>query len=107
VTVVNADDKAKVAALPPHPLDSAFATRGNTTRDLTNGLLNNPMFQRAVAAALKAKQERQAQMRQTPVGPTPEQAARQAFLETLNQPSAEGIGAPQDKARDKAKVEPK
>jgi hypothetical protein len=81
---VNAQDKAKVAAQPPHPLDSAFR-RGNTAHDLTNGLLNNDLFKKAVAAAAKAKQEA---LQKKLVGPTPEQAARQAFLDTLNQAAA-------------------
>jgi pyruvate/2-oxoglutarate dehydrogenase complex dihydrolipoamide acyltransferase (E2) component len=78
-------------ALPPHPLDAAFR-RGFTPNDLTNGLLNNRLFQQAVQAAAKAKQDA---MRRPPgmVGPTPEQAARQAFLDVLNQ-TGTGTGTP-------------
>lgn len=88
----NAQEKAK--ALPPHPLDSAFQ-RGTSANDLTNGLLNNQLFKQAVAAAAKAKQDRLAEMQRNKgmVGPTPEQAARQAFLNTLTQA---GVGAGAD-----------
>jgi hypothetical protein len=91
-------DQPKVEAMPPHPLDKAFA-RGNTANDMTNGLLNNDWFKNAVKAAEKAKQERMAAVRQNPnmVGPTPDQAARQAFLDTLNQAPPEPFGAPKSK----------
>jgi hypothetical protein len=92
------EDQAKaVGPLPTHPLDSAFA-RGNDANSMTNGLLNNDQFKRAVQAAAKAKRERLAAIRQNPdmVGPTPDQAARQAFLDTLNSTS-EMIGAPKGK----------
>ena len=81
----------KVTALPPHPLDTAFR-RGNAPNEITNGLLNNRLFQQAVQAAARAKQEA---MRRPPgmVGPTPEQAARQAFLDVLNQ-TGTGPGTP-------------
>jgi hypothetical protein len=77
---------AQPQALPPHPLDGAFA-RGNTPNDLTNGLLNNDLFKKAVAAAAKAKAETIAARRQNPNvgGPTPEQAARKKFLDMLNE----------------------
>ena len=50
-----------------------------------NGLLNNDLFKKAVQAAAKAKQDRKADMAKTPIGPTPDQAARAAFLRVLNQ----------------------
>jgi ABC-type sugar transport system substrate-binding protein len=90
-------DPAKaVGALPPHPLDSAFG-RGNTAYDMTNGLLNNDWFKDAVKAAEKAKRDRIAAQAKTPIGPSPDQAARQAFLDALNRALPEPIGAPKSK----------
>lgn len=79
-----ADDKKPVSALPPHPLDNAFE-RCNSERDLTNALLNNQLYQRAVAEALKAKRAQEAMFKANPryVGPSPAQAARVTFLEVL------------------------
>ena len=77
------DDKG-VGALPPHPLDDAFQ-KGNTERALTNGLLNNKLFQNAVAEALKAKRDREDEFRKNPKlrAGSPAQAARVKFLEVL------------------------
>ena len=73
-----------VGALPPHPLDGAFE-RGFSPRDLTNGLLNNKHFQKAVEEAAKAKAEQEARLRKNPklLDATPAQAARRAFLEVI------------------------
>ncbi|MCI0640468.1 MAG: hypothetical protein L0Y72_05720 [Gemmataceae bacterium] len=80
------DDDKKFGALPPHGLDSAFG-RGNTERALTNGLLNNKLFERAVKAALKAKREQEERFRKNPklADATPAQAARLRFLEVLKE----------------------
>lgn len=79
------DDKAPVAALPPHPLDSAFA-KANTANDATNALLNDPLFKKAVQAAVKAKKDREAAIQKDKalIGPSPAQAARAAFLKVIN-----------------------
>jgi hypothetical protein len=77
-------DKAKVGALPPHPLDPAFE-KGRSERDFDNALLNNPLFQKAVKEALKAKRDQEEKYRQNPKlrDATPAQAARKRFLEVL------------------------
>jgi hypothetical protein len=79
-------DKPKAGALPPSPLDDAFA-RANTERGITNGLLNNEQFKRAVKAALKAKKDQEQWFKAHPdgVNSTPAQAAREAFLKTLQE----------------------
>lgn len=92
VAVVRAQNPPpKVGALPPHPLDGAFE-RGRNNNDLTNGLLNNPAFKRAVDAAAKAKLAQEKAFRDNPnlKAATPPQAARQAFLKALNEPEAPG-----------------
>jgi hypothetical protein len=86
VAVVNArDDAPKVAALKPVPLDAAF-TNATSPRDITNALLNDPTFKKAVAAAAKAKADNIAAKAQNPklMSATPDQAARVAFLKVLN-----------------------
>ena len=51
---MDADDKPKpggaVAALPPHPLDSAFE-KGRTVKEIDEGLLNNELYARVVTKA--------------------------------------------------------
>lgn len=77
-------EKPKVGALAPHPLDGAFE-KGKKETDLTNGLLNNKLFQTAIAEALKAKVKQEAAIAQNPklLSSTPAQAARVRFLEVL------------------------
>jgi hypothetical protein len=78
------DKGGPVTALPPSDLDGAFEKATNT-REIDEGLLNNALYKKAVAEALKAKQEQQKKYVEDPklVGPTPAQAARQRFLEVL------------------------
>lgn len=78
-------EKKPVGALAPHKLDRAFE-RARVPADITNALLNDPLFQQAVMDAFKAGSEAEAARQKNPkmVGPTPAQAARQAFLRTLN-----------------------
>ena len=77
-------DRAQVGALPPHPLDPAFE-KGRSERDFDNALLNNPLFQKAVKEALKAKRDQEEAYRKDPKlrSSTPAQAARVRFLEVL------------------------
>jgi hypothetical protein len=82
----SADDKAQAGATAPSPLDKAF-DKATTERNIVDNLINNDLFKKAVKAALKAKQDREQAMKKTPIGPTPAQAARSAFLEALqNEP---------------------
>ena len=81
------NDKPKVEGLPPSPLDKAFE-KATTDRNITDNLINNDLFKKAVNAALKAKQDREQEMKKTPIGPTPAQAARSAFLRTLQNEAA-------------------
>jgi outer membrane protein TolC len=78
-------EEKKVGALPPHPLDSAFEN-AKTARAIDEGLLNNPLFKKAVAEALKAKQEQEAKFKENPKlrDASPAQRARLKFLEVLN-----------------------
>jgi len=73
------------AALPPSPLDSPFE-KATTEKAVAEGLLNNAQFKKAVKEALKAKQDQEKTIKNTPgfAGPTPAQAARVAFLKALN-----------------------
>lgn len=73
--------KKAVAALPPHPLDGAFARP-----KITDGLLNNDLFKKAVQEAAKARKEQEERFKKNPgfAGPTPAQAARMKFLKVLN-----------------------
>jgi hypothetical protein len=77
-------DEKKVAALPPHPLDSAFE-KAKTEKAVNEGLLNNDHFKKAVREALKRKQEQEERFRKNPklLDATPAQAARVKFLEVL------------------------
>ncbi len=81
-------DKGKnppAKALPPHPLDGAFE-KGQSERDVTNALLNNKLFQKAISDALKARRDQEARFKQNPglADANPAQAARNAFLKTLS-----------------------
>jgi hypothetical protein len=70
-----------VKALPPHPLDNVFRN-AKSEKDVTDKLLDNDLFKRAIREALKAEEK----ARKSPkpvIGPTPEQVARQRFLEVL------------------------
>jgi hypothetical protein len=73
-----------VGALAPHPLDPAFE-KAKTEREITNALLNDPLFQKAVKDALNAKRNIEEQRRKQPnfLSATPAQAARNAFLGAL------------------------
>jgi hypothetical protein len=87
VAVVSAkDEPGKVGALRAVPLDAAFVN-GNNPRDITNALLNDPTFKKAVVAAAKAKADAVAAKAQNPklMAATPEQAARVAFLKALDE----------------------
>lgn len=79
------DDKPKVTALPPHPLDAVFE-KATTPRDVDNAILNNDLYKKAVASALKAKKEQEERFKKNPnlKDASPAQAARRAFLEVLN-----------------------
>jgi hypothetical protein len=79
-------DKPLVGALPPHALDSAF-DGPDTTKGFDEGLLNNDHYKKAVKAALKAKADAIEAKKKNPdlVGPSPQQAARKAFLEALTE----------------------
>jgi hypothetical protein len=83
VCAVSADDKKPVGALMPLPIDKAFE-KANGKDAITNALLNDPTFKKAVQAAAKAKADRIAAMKTVPIGPTPEQAARAEFLRVLS-----------------------
>ncbi len=78
------EDKKPVTALPPHPLDGAFE-KATTAKGIDEGLLNNPHFKNAVAAALKAKQDQEKEYREKKnlASSSPAQAARNAFLRAL------------------------
>jgi len=91
------DEPPKVGALPPLPLDGAFE-KATTVNGITDGLLNNDQFKKAVAAALKAKKDMEQRYKDNPklAAQTPAQAARQAFLEALQ-------AGPDDKPKDKDK----
>jgi hypothetical protein len=58
-------DEKKVAALPPHPLDSAFE-KAKTEKAINEGLLNNDHYKKAVREALKRKQEQEEMFRKNP-----------------------------------------
>jgi hypothetical protein len=88
------NDKPKVGAMAPSPLDKAF-DKATTERNIVDNLINNDLFMKAVKAALKAKQDREQAMKKTPIGPSPAQAARAAFLEALQNEAA----APADKGK--------
>ena len=85
---MDADDKPKpggaVAALPPHPLDSAFE-KGRTVKEIDEGLLNNEHYAKAVKEALKAKQAQEKRYKEIPNlrDASPSQVARRKFLEIL------------------------
>ena len=74
----------KVGALPPHPLDGAFE-KGKNVTGITDGLLNNALFKKAMQNAMKAKLDQEAKYRENPNlrAATPAQSARQAFLTTI------------------------
>lgn len=76
--------QAPVGEIPPHPLDSAFERRHDGS--ITNGLLNNPLFQRAVQEAARTYRETEELQRRNfgIVGASPKRAARARFLEVLN-----------------------
>ncbi len=78
------EEKPNVSALPPHPLDGVFE-KATTEKQVDEGLLNNPHFKKAVAAALKAKKDQEQRFRDNPKlkDASPAQAARRAFLEVL------------------------
>jgi hypothetical protein len=78
------NDKPKVEALPPSPLDKAF-DKAMTERNIVDNLINNDLFKKAVKAALKAKQDQVQWFKDHPNGAssTPAQAAREAFLKAL------------------------
>ena len=84
LATARADDRPKVGALPPHPLDSAFE-RAGSVKGANEGLLNNALFKKAVEEALKAKAEQEKRFRETPrlMAASPAQVARQKFLEVL------------------------
>jgi hypothetical protein len=100
------EKKPMVGALPPHKLDKSFE-RANRPEDITNALLNDPLFQKAVQDAFKAGVDNQAARQKDPnlAGPTPAQAARQAFLRTLN--DKEGTKKIDDKKFTDKKVDDK
>jgi hypothetical protein len=88
------DEKDKgpgVGALPPHALDSAFA-KARTGQQIDEALLNHPLFQKAVKEALKAKQDRENEMKKNPkiLAATPAEAARKRFLEILLDEKGDG-----------------
>jgi hypothetical protein len=70
--------------LAPHWLDEVF----KNPKKLQDDFVNCPRFKKAIQNAAKAFQETQEDMKAELgfYGPTPEQAARVAFLETLNDP---------------------
>ena len=84
VALANGDEKQNIEALPPHPLDAAFE-KANNERAADNALLNNPLFQKAVKAALQAKADQEKRFRDNPKlkDASPAQKARQKFLEVL------------------------
>jgi hypothetical protein len=75
--------KGGVGALPPHDLDKSF--EGDSERAFARALQDNNLFKKALAEALKAKEEQANKFKQNPKlkDKTPEQAARQKFLEVL------------------------
>lgn len=86
----NKDDRLKVMALPPHPLDKVFE-KAATEKQINEGLLNDDLFKKAVKEALKAKKEQEQRYKDNPtlVGASPAQAARVKFLEMLRNETKE------------------
>ncbi|VTR90828.1 unnamed protein product [Gemmata massiliana] len=78
------DEKPPVGALPPHSLDGVFV-KVKTEKEITDTLINDATYKKAVAAALKAKKEKEEELKKNPkiVGPSPAAAARVAFLKVL------------------------
>src|SRR5262245_6030628 len=89
-------DKGGVTALPPSPLDGAFE-KATDEKGIDEGLLNNDLYKKAVKAALKAKKDMEQKYKDNPKlkAETPAQAARRAFLNTLQEAAAD------DKPKDK------
>jgi hypothetical protein len=89
VPAQSAEKKAEkpkaVGEVPPHPLDGAF--KGGTERSITDGLINNDLFKRAVREALARKIEHAQRFKDNPKlrDASPDRAARIRFLEVLNQ----------------------
>jgi hypothetical protein len=116
--LARADDKDKdkdkdnkggpVAALPPSDLDGAFEKATNP-KEMDEGLLNNALYKKAVAEALKAKMEMEQKYRDNPKlkAQTPAQAARQRFLEVLQSGTVEEKPKDKDKDKDKEKEKDK
>jgi len=83
------EDRAPRTALPPHPLDWAFEEPKDISA-ITYRLLKDPLFKQAVENALKAKQETETKYKENPnlCAARPAQAARLAFLKTLQDAEA-------------------
>lgn len=81
----NAQENKAVGALPPHPFDGLFEKKKGAG-EIVNGLLNDPLFKKAVQAAVKARSEAEESLKKQPnlIGVNPSQAARVAFLQTLS-----------------------
>ena len=69
-------------ALPPHWLDNVFTN----PKDFVKNFLGSKQLWDAFTAAEKAYQSQKEALDKQPnlIGPTPNQAARQAFLDALN-----------------------
>lgn len=81
--LIGAAPTAELLVLPPHPLDPAFEK--TTEAQIEKAIVESALFRKALKAAAAAKAEREASMKKTPIGPTPAQAARVAFLRTLEE----------------------
>jgi len=79
-----------VGVLQGMPIDGAFE-KGGTEKQMTEALLNDKVFKAAIKAALAAKMGQEEMKRKKPgiAGPSPAQAARVKFLETLEGKLAE------------------
>lgn len=79
------EPKQPARALPPNKLDEVFAD-ATTEKQLTEALINNEVYKKAIKAALKAKKDAEADQKQNPTkaGPSPAQAARTTFLKVLS-----------------------
>lgn len=77
------------SALAPHWLDGAFTSGHASPAGVAGNLARMPKFEEAVAAALAAYRDREAEFKKTPnlMSGSPAQAARLAFLEALGQDS--------------------
>lgn len=83
-----------VTALPPHKLDKVF-DKATSVKQVNEGLLNDPLFQKAVAEALKAKRAAEDNLKDGKpfAGPSPAQAARAKFLKVLADGEKDEAGA--------------